>query len=100
MSRTLIVRSEAEQEALEAASWYEQRNPRSAAEFIAAFRTVLTQLVENPLQYQVVEDDMRRAPVGKYLYGLLYVATEHEVIILSCLHGRRDPALWRERLQQ
>ena len=100
MSRKLIVRAEAEREVFEAASWYEERNPRSAVEFVEAFRTAMAQVAENPLQYQIVEDDIRRAPVGKYPYGLLYVGTDDEVIILSCFHGRRNPAVWRGLLKR
>lgn len=34
-----------------------------------------------------------------FSYGILYVASDEEVVILSCFHGRRDPAAWRERLR-
>ena len=61
------------------------------------FRSALSKVVENPLQYQIVDEDMRRAPVGNYPHGLLYAASDDEIIILSGLHGSRDPAIWRKR---
>jgi len=97
MSRKLIVRPEAEGEAFEAALWYEERSPRSGANFTKAFRSALSKVVENPLQYLTIDEDMRRAPVGNYPHGLLYAVSDDEIIILSCFHGRRDPAIWRKR---
>jgi len=98
MTRELVVRPEAEAEVVEAATWYEQQSPGLAARLAEAFRSTLAKVVDNPLQYQIVEDDMRRAPLGRYPYGI--VASDDEIVILSCFHGRRDPAKWRERLRR
>lgn len=99
MTRTFVIRPEAEAEVIEAATWYEQQSRTLAARFSREFRSTLAKIVDNPLQYQIVEDEMRRAPVAGFQYGILYVASDVEIVILSCFHGRRDPANWRERLR-
>lgn len=99
MTRKFVIRPEAEAEVIEAATWYEQKNRTLAARFAQEFRSTLAKVVNNPLQYQIVEDEIRRAPVAGFSYGILYVASDDEVVILSCFHGRRDPARWRERLR-
>lgn len=98
MTRTLIIRPQAEAEVIEAATWYEQTSQTLAARFTQEFRSALARIVDNPLQYQIVDDEMRRAPLAGFPYGLLYVATDDEIVILSCFLGRRDPARWREPL--
>jgi plasmid stabilization system protein ParE len=97
MTRNFVIRPEAEAEAIEAATWYEQKHRALAARFAQEFRSTLAKVVNNPLQYRIVEDEIRRAPVAGFPYGILYVASDDEIVILSCFHGRRDPARWRER---
>lgn len=62
MTRRIVIRPEAEAEVIEAATWYEQKNQTLAARFAREFRSALATIVNNPLQYQIVEDEMRRAP--------------------------------------
>lgn len=97
MKRALVFRPEAEAEVIEAVSWYEDKAPTLAARFAQQFRSTLAGIVEYPLQYQIVEDEIRRAPIADFPYGILYVASDDEIVILSCFHGRRDPDRWRER---
>ena len=85
MSRTIIILAEAETEVLEAALWYEQQNPQVAKRFIDAFRTAFVRISGHPFQYQLVEEDIRRAPLGGFPHGLLYAVTDDHVVILSCL---------------
>ncbi len=98
MTRTFVLRPEAEAEVIEAATWYEQKNQALAARFVQEFRSTLARVVDNPFQYQIVEDEMRRAPLVGFPYGILYVVSDDDIVVLSCFHDRRDPARWRERL--
>jgi plasmid stabilization system protein ParE len=100
MTRKFVIRPEAEAEVIEAATWYGQKNRTLAARFAQEFRSTLAKVVSNPLQYQIVEDEICRAAVAGFPYGILYVTSDDEVVILSCFHGRRDPARWRERLRR
>jgi plasmid stabilization system protein ParE len=99
MTRGLVIRPEAEADAIEAASWYEQKSKASAARFVRELRSALEKIINNPLQYQTVEFEMRRAPVAGFPYGILYVVSDEEIVVLSCFHGKRDPARRRERLK-
>jgi plasmid stabilization system protein ParE len=54
---------------------------------------------ENPLLYQVVEQGIRRAPLGRFPYGLMYFVGEDEIVVLTCFHDRRDPRHWRDLIQ-
>lgn len=92
MNRTLVVLPRAEAEVNDAAGWYASRNPSSAVKFTDAFQVALTRLGENPFPYQIVQDQMRRAPLRGFPYGLLYIVEEQAVVVLSCFHASRDPA--------
>jgi plasmid stabilization system protein ParE len=94
MNRRLVVLPRAEAEVNDAAAWYARQNPSSAVKFNDSFEAALTRLGENPLQYQIVHGETRRAPLRGFPYGLLYVIDEEAVIVLSCFHASRDPAWW------
>jgi len=68
----------------------------SAVKFNDALEVALTKLGENPLRYQIVQDQMRHAPLRGFPYGLLYVVEEQAVVVLSCFHASLDPARWPE----
>jgi plasmid stabilization system protein ParE len=97
MTRKFVIRPEAEAEAIDAATWYEQKSQTLAARFSQEFGSTLAKVINNPLQYQLIDREIRRAPVAGFPYGILYVASDDEIVILSCFHGRRDPKRWQSR---
>jgi len=95
MSWRVAVLPAAEAELSEAAAWYAKDNPQAAKRFNDAYEAALVTLAENPHQYQIVDGDLRRAPLARFPYGLLYWIEPNTVVIASCFHGRRDPERWR-----
>jgi plasmid stabilization system protein ParE len=96
----LVIRLEAEAELIEAATWYEQKGQMLAERFVQEFRSTLVRIVANPLQYQIVDEKLRRAPIAGFPHGILYAESDDEIVILSCFHGKRDPASRRKRLRR
>ena len=86
-----------EAEAIEAAAWYEQKSRTLGARFVRELQATLVRVVDNPFHYQLIDDEIRRAAIAGFPYGLLYAASDHEIVILSCFHGRRDPKRWQSR---
>ena len=99
MNRLLVIEPEAEAEILNAAVWYEQRNPAARAGFLRAINRALRFIEEHPEQYQVVYREARRALVDEFPYALFYKVTDREIIVVSCFHTSRNPKVWRDRLQ-
>ena len=97
MTRALIVEPEAEAEIFEVASWYGARSPALGREFLRAAEGLLEAIQRNPYQYQLIFREVRRAPMRRFPYGLMYVATEQEIIVVACIHGRRNPTRWKGR---
>jgi plasmid stabilization system protein ParE len=97
MNRKVILRPQAEAELAEAVDWYETRGKGLGADFIRAVDAAMAAIERNPEQYQIVKGQVRRAVLRRFPYGLIYVASQHEITVLACFHGRRDPRRWFER---
>ena len=100
MSRRIVLRSAAEADIHAAAAWLEERSPGAAARFWRAVDETQRRLQENPLQYQRVIGEARRAPLRRFRYGLFYFVTEDEIVVVACMHGSRDPERWQERIPE
>lgn len=94
----------AEQDALEAAIWYEERQPGLGDlgdEFLTEVDRAVRALGETALLHRVRFADVRRAPVHRFkFYGVYYIVHEQEIWILAIFHGRRHPRGLEERREQ
>jgi len=95
--RRLVVRKQAELEIAAAIDWYRDQNPDSAADFAVALDNLLNVIQKNPFQYQAIEGEIRRAFVPAFPYRLVYLVTEMDVAVVSCVHTSREPNVWRDR---
>jgi plasmid stabilization system protein ParE len=97
VTRELVFGPEAEAEIADARDWYDQRSPGLGADFVGAVDATLAAIQQNPFQYQAVMGQFRRAGLRRFPYGLIYIASEREIIVVACFHGRRNPRTWQER---
>jgi plasmid stabilization system protein ParE len=97
MVHRLVLRPGALAEIDEAAAWYEDQREGLGREFVGAVSSSIEAIKRTPLQYQKVFKDRRRAIVARFRFNLIYVVRDNEIVILACLHGRRDPQRWRAR---
>jgi plasmid stabilization system protein ParE len=93
----LVVGAAAEADVLDAALWYEQRSPGVGTEFLLAVDAALAEIVALPERYPVVRGEARRALLRRFPYGIYFVVTSGLVIVIACVHARRDPRRWQER---
>jgi toxin ParE1/3/4 len=94
MTWRLFVRQRARLDIAEAIDWYDERSPGRGEHFLRALDEALQKLQENPLQYQLVRGELRRSLLRPYPYNLVYAVEDDEIIVLRCLHARRDPRRW------
>lgn len=76
----------------EAFQWYEGERPDLGREFLSEIARVERHLAATPELYQRVEDELRRATLRRFPYGLFYLIEGDAVVVLACLHLHRDPA--------
>jgi len=100
MTRRLVLRPAAEADITAAAAWYEEQSPKAGANFWRVVEAKLGFVRDNPLQYQVLRGRYRRALLHPFQYALIYTFNDGEIIVVACLHGRRDPATWQDRIPE
>lgn len=97
---TLLVRfrREAEAELTEAVEWYEARARGLGAEFLRAVEASVAAIQRNPTRNPLVLGAARRAALRRFPYSLVYLPSDGQILIVACVHTRRDPQRWRGRL--
>ena len=83
---------------MEIEDWYEEQQPGLGHEFRDMADAVIARIADNPLAYPERYRGARRALLRRFPYVVWYRALEDLVIVLACVHGRRDPRAIRARL--
>lgn len=91
----------AEQDTLDTALWYEERQPGLGDEFLDEVDRAVRILSESALHHRVRFSDVRRASLHRFkFYGVYYTVRGDEVWILAIFHGRRHPRALEERIDR
>ena len=93
----LILRPAAAADVEEAFSWYERQRPRLGEEFLESVNAGLREIAAYPLRQAILFRDVRRYLVKRFPYALFYRVYPNAIVVVACMHGRRDPLRWRER---
>lgn len=88
----------AEEELLETVAYYNGRVPGLGAEFLAEVERATTLAGEHPKLGAFFNKDVRRLPIRRFPYSLIYQAVADEVLILAVSHQSRRPGYWRSRV--
>jgi hypothetical protein len=59
----------------------------------------LERVRERPLQFPAVAGDVRRALLHAFPYAVYFRVSGELVFVLAVLHLRRNPKVWRSRVQ-
>ena len=98
MTSRLVVRSAAEAGIANAALWYEQRASGLGTEFLRAVDVTISEIARLPERYPVVYRGCRRALLRRFPYTIHFVVSPGLVSVVACMHARRDPRRWEERV--
>jgi len=88
----------AEEEMLEAASYYEGQAYGLGREFIVEVQHTVEGIVENPKSGKLIQSDIRRRLVRRFPFGILYHIDPQEIVIITVMHLRRRPGYWADRI--
>jgi len=92
---------EVEADQLAAARWYDEQQPGLGDDFLDESETVISSLRENALLYSVRFADVRCVRFRRFKrFGVYYVVSWKEVILLAIHHGSRDQRWLDERLKK
>jgi plasmid stabilization system protein ParE len=95
----------AEEEAADAAEWYESRSVGLGADFLAAIGLVVRRMRRFPLSGPAVAAVQSRVPIRRLLlegfpYSLCYAVFSTHVQVLAIAHTSRKPGYWLSRVSQ
>jgi toxin ParE1/3/4 len=89
----------AEAEFLESVGFYESRVQGLGTAFIDEFEVAVDLVCESPKQWQVErQPNIRRAPLHRFPFSIVYREKLSKVQILAVAHDRRRPQYWLGRL--
>jgi toxin ParE1/3/4 len=85
----LLIRASAKRDIVEACSWYERQRPGLGTAFLHELDTAIARVVENPTQFPLFRDSVRRVLLARFPYAVYYF--QSSLTILRVLHLRRRP---------
>ena len=90
--------AEAEQELVEGALFYaREANVELGHAFITEFERSAALLLEQPRLGASWRGSVRRLPLRRFPYSIVYYLRESEVRVLAVAHQSRKPGFWRGR---
>lgn len=97
MSFELVVRPEAEADALEAFRWYNEQVPGLGQEFLAEIDHALESIHAHPEANRKVYREYRRGLMRRFPYSIFYSIQGERVVVFGIFHAARNPRVWRRR---
>jgi toxin ParE1/3/4 len=93
---------EADEEAREAARWYDQQRIGLGDEFLEALARSLESIERNPRLGRVDPDapagrEVRRIRLNRFPYIVIYEIRNGDILVVAIAHGRRRPGYWLSR---
>ena len=97
MSLELVLRPEAEADALEAYRWYNEQLPGLGDDFLAEVDRAFETIRANPEAPRKLHRNFRRVLTRRFPYAVFYADQGGRVVVFAILHTARDPRLWTQR---
>jgi len=88
---------EAERELHDAVEYYEDIEPGLGYDLSVEVYSAIQRAVAYPRAWPVLDDEIRRALVRRFPYGVLYSVEEDTLLIVAVMNLRREPGYWKGR---
>jgi plasmid stabilization system protein ParE len=89
---------EALEEYNEAGFYYSQKEPGLDLRFIISVENAIERILEDPLRYRPLDEDVRRCLTRVFPYAILYTIESGFILVVAVAHLSREPGYWRHRL--
>jgi plasmid stabilization system protein ParE len=100
MKYKLIIRPEAEQDMQETFRWYEDRVLGLGREFLRCIDAALAHINRSPFIYPIIYKNIHRTLPRRFPFGIFYIISHENIIVLAVLHARRAPRSWQKRIRK
>ena len=99
MSYRITYHVEVGDEVFEAWEWYESKKKGFGDAFMDEFEKFLELIGENPFLFQKLDNRIRRCPMSRFPYLIVYLVQDDSIFIISVMHTSRKPGYWKNRLK-
>ena len=97
MSFVIRVRPDPEREVEDLFHWFEGQARGLGRRFVSELDAVYSRVEENPLLYEKIYRDTRRAMLRKFPVGVFYNQRDQVVQVIAVSHLARNPIVWKRR---
>ena len=80
--------------------YYGAQRPQLGEEFRDGVRETMKRITIFPEAWQPLSATIRRCQMSRFPYGLIYMATETEILVIAVAHLHRRPEHWRSRFDE
>lgn len=88
----------AELDQIEAAYFYESREPGLGAEFVEDLDQTIKRILDHPRAGSRGPRNTRKSLMERFPYSVVYRIDPEEILIIALQHHSRDPRRWQERV--
>jgi plasmid stabilization system protein ParE len=89
--KTVVVEERAESEIKQAFFWYLERKESVALSFYESIATTLNTIVASPKIGNPLNNRLRKFPLGKFPYNVIYREDLQIIYIIALAHQKRKP---------
>ena len=90
----------ARRELKDAVLYYNASQPRLGDEFRDEVWETIQRIKKFPEAWHPLSASIRRCQMNRFPYGLIYVASENEILIIAVAHLHRAPEYWHSRADE
>jgi hypothetical protein len=98
--KPIVFHPDADAEITEAAHYYQVHKAGLGSDFLEEVERGLDQFSTNPEACQRISRRVRRKPLWRFPYNLVYGVYPDKIRIVACAHQKRRPFYWRRRLKE
>jgi len=98
MKYSVIIRPDAEVDLADAFSWYEEKRRGLGYDFLLQVEAGLKIIERSPEIHPVGYKGTRKHLIKRFPYKVIYTIEHETAVVLAVLHGKRSPALLKERI--
>jgi len=81
----------------EAYDYYEACRENLGSDFLLCIEEAFARIAKNPNQYKPIYENVHRALVRRFPYGVYYVVIKDKISIIGVVHARKSPEHWQAR---
>ena len=95
--RSLHYLEEAAAELRQAVGWYSEQQQSLGVRFLRTIDILVDTIRKDPERFPIVHQDIRRALIRRFPYGIHFAVRDETILILAVFHAKRNPESWKSR---